>query len=408
MNLGQRNRAVGATALNDRSSRSHSCLTVHVQGRNLASGSILRGCMHLVDLAGSERVDKSEVTGDRLKEAQHINKSLSALGDVISSLAQKNSHVPYRNSKLTQLLQDSLGGQAKTLMFVHISPEPDAIGETISTLKFAERVATVELGAARVNKDSADVKELKEQIASLKAALARKDGEPVSMPHKITGSSPCGIQTSPFQPNVLRKSMDDIANLELTSQVNRHTAMRQKRQSLDLDELLGNTPTWPPITSPCKTNLDDDREITSGDWVDKLMVNKLEDNTTVPNVNYQKYLLDSSKYYPEKPFGLFNANNQFDINGADEVDELDAGTSDSSEPDLLWQFNSSKLGSFNSGISPKVQKPNLIQSKSPELRSMIPKLAPSPSRKPTNEAGHFPPRIGRQSTETKRKNGSRK
>lgn len=86
-----------------------SCLTVHVQGKDLTSGTMYRGCMHLVDLAGSERVNKSEVTGDRLKEAQHINRSLSALGDVIASLAQKNPHVPYRNSKLTQLLQDSLG-----------------------------------------------------------------------------------------------------------------------------------------------------------------------------------------------------------------------------------------------------------------------------------------------------------
>nr|GMD60918.1 kinesin-like protein KIN-14I [Ipomoea batatas] len=198
MNLGQRNRAVGATALNYRSSRSHSCLTVHVRGQDLTSGAILRGCMHLVDLAGSERVDKSEVTGDRLKEAQHINKSLSALGDVISALAQKNAHVPYRNSKLTQLLQDSLGGQAKTLMFVHISPEPDAIGETISTLKFAERVAAVELGAARVNKDSADVKDLKEQISVLKAALAKKEAEPVSIQHKLQ-SSPLIMQPSSFQ-----------------------------------------------------------------------------------------------------------------------------------------------------------------------------------------------------------------
>jgi kinesin family protein C2/C3 len=85
-----------------------SVLTVHVHGNDLETGAILRGCLHLVDLAGSERVDKSEATGDRLKEAQHINKSLSALGDVISALSQKSSHVPYRNSKLTQLLQHSL------------------------------------------------------------------------------------------------------------------------------------------------------------------------------------------------------------------------------------------------------------------------------------------------------------
>ncbi|MCO5552232.1 hypothetical protein L7F22_005744 [Adiantum nelumboides] len=177
MKMGHRNRAVGATALNDRSSRSHSVLTVHIKGKELASGTALRGCLHLVDLAGSERVDKSEATGDRLKEAQHINKSLSALGDVIAALAQKSAHVPYRNSKLTQLLQDSLGGHAKTLMFVHVSPDADSYGESISTLKFAERVALVELGAAQSNKESGDIRELKEQVTYLKEALVKKDSK---------------------------------------------------------------------------------------------------------------------------------------------------------------------------------------------------------------------------------------
>ncbi|KAH9648630.1 kinesin-like protein KIN-14L [Citrus sinensis] len=176
MKLGEVNRAVSSTAINNRSSRSHSVLTIHVHGKD-TSGSILRSCLHLVDLAGSERVDKSEVTGDRLKEAQYINKSLSCLGDVITALAQKNSHIPYRNSKLTLLLQDSLGGRAKTLMFAHVSPEVDSFGETVSTLKFAQRVSTVELGAARVNKESNEVMQLKEQIESLKKALANKEAQ---------------------------------------------------------------------------------------------------------------------------------------------------------------------------------------------------------------------------------------
>jgi kinesin family protein C2/C3 len=152
-------------------------LTVHVQGTDLGSGAILRGSLHLVDLAGSERVDKSEATGDRLKEAQHINKSLSALGDVIAALAQKSGHVPYRNSKLTQLLQDSLGGQAKTLMFVHISPDVESFGETVSTMKFAERVSSVELGAARSNKESGEVQNLRDEVAQLRDAAAKKDAE---------------------------------------------------------------------------------------------------------------------------------------------------------------------------------------------------------------------------------------
>ncbi|KMT11160.1 hypothetical protein BVRB_5g110900 [Beta vulgaris subsp. vulgaris] len=177
MNIGLSNRSVSATAMNERSSRSHSVVTIHVQGEDLKSGATSHGSLHLVDLAGSERVDRSEAAGDRLKEAQHINKSLSALGDVIFSLSQKNPHVPYRNSKLTQVLQASLGGRAKTLMFVQVNPDVNSYTESISTLKFAERVAGVELGAARSNKEGRDVRELADQMASLKDTIAKKDEE---------------------------------------------------------------------------------------------------------------------------------------------------------------------------------------------------------------------------------------
>ncbi|XP_051199635.1 kinesin-like protein KIN-14M isoform X1 [Lolium perenne] len=171
------NRAVGATALNERSSRSHSVVTVHIQGVDLKTGATLRGALHLVDLAGSERVDRSAVTGDRLKEAQHINKSLSALGDVIFSLSQKTSHIPYRNSKLTQVLQSSLGGHAKTLMFVQINPDVSSYAESLSTLRFAERVSGVELGTAKMNKEGKDIREFKEQLSLLKDKVAKKDEE---------------------------------------------------------------------------------------------------------------------------------------------------------------------------------------------------------------------------------------
>ncbi|VFQ59602.1 unnamed protein product [Cuscuta campestris] len=404
MKIGQRNRSVGATALNDHSSRSHSCLTVHVRGQDLTTGTVLRGCMHLVDLAGSERVDKSQVTGERLKEAQHINKSLSALGDVISALAQKSSHIPYRNSKLTQLLQDSLGGHAKTLMFVHISPEPDALGETISTLKFAERVAGVELGAARVNKDSADVKELKEQIASLKASLAKKEAEPVSIQHTRHGS-PHNIQSSPYQANLLgketlavsnarRKLMGDVDCIEANK-----PRLREKGQHFDLDELLGNSPLWPPVSSPSEKNYRDTNNNNIkqhgglGEWVDKVMVNKPEtlQGTKSPSggwesddVFYQKYLTDSFRPLPRKTC------NQFDLTTADDLDELDAATSDSSEQDLVWRFNQSKFGK-GVGSTPTTTppRPNMKLMKSPQQPRTTPnRLVPSQhSRKPCNGGG---------------------
>lgn len=175
MARGASQRATSETKMNDRSSRSHQILTVIVDGFNSVTKAASHGCLHLIDLAGSERVGKSEASGDRLVEAQHINKSLSALGDVMAALAAKNTHVPYRNSKLTQLLQDSLQGNAKVMMFMHISPEANMFSESVSTLKFATRVSQITLGQAKKNVVSGKVFEAHEEINKTQETLRSKD-----------------------------------------------------------------------------------------------------------------------------------------------------------------------------------------------------------------------------------------
>merc|ERR1712003_182336 len=141
-------RKTASTKMNDTSSRSHMILVVSVRGFNVPANIEYLGKLFLVDLAGSERVQKSGVKGDRLKEATEINKSLTALGDVMQALQKKQKFIPYRNSTLTYLMQNALGGHAKTVMFINVNPSVENTSETVSSLRFAQRVAKVEFGKA--------------------------------------------------------------------------------------------------------------------------------------------------------------------------------------------------------------------------------------------------------------------
>ena len=137
----QNNRSVAATKANERSSRSHSVFILKLIGENSATHERCEGTLNLVDLAGSERLKHSGAEGDRMKETQNINKSLTCLGDVIEALGKGNGHIPYRNSQLTYLLKNSLGGNSKTLMFVMVSPLEAHLKETLTSLRFATKVS---------------------------------------------------------------------------------------------------------------------------------------------------------------------------------------------------------------------------------------------------------------------------
>ncbi|KAE8637411.1 hypothetical protein CSA_023388 [Cucumis sativus] len=140
---GSEQRHTSETQMNEESSRSHLILSIVIESTNLQTQSVSKGKLSFVDLAGSERVKKSGSSGSQLKEAQSINKSLSALGDVISALSSGGQHIPYRNHKLTMLMSDSLGGNAKTLMFVNVSPAESNLDETYNSLMYASRVRSI-------------------------------------------------------------------------------------------------------------------------------------------------------------------------------------------------------------------------------------------------------------------------
>lgn len=179
MNMGNQSRSVGFTNINERSSRSHAIFVVTVECSEVGPDGedhIRVGKLNMVDLAGSERQSKSGAKGKRLKEAAKINLSLSALGNVISALVDgKSSHIPYRDSKLTRLLQDSLGGNAKTVMIATVGPSHKCFDESLATLRYASRAKNIK-NKPRINEDPKDalLREFQEEIARLKAQLERQ------------------------------------------------------------------------------------------------------------------------------------------------------------------------------------------------------------------------------------------
>jgi kinesin family member 6/9 len=180
--LGDTNRAISETAMNKASSRSHCIFTVSIEGRKAGGDKVTRSKLHLVDLAGSERVHKTNATGQTLQEAKYINTSLFYLEMVIVALHDKakgRRHVPYRNSMMTSVLRDSLGGNCKTVMIATINPESAHTEESISTCRFAQRVSLIK-NVAVVNEDLDPllmIRRLKGEVAALQDEVAYLKGE---------------------------------------------------------------------------------------------------------------------------------------------------------------------------------------------------------------------------------------
>ncbi|KAK7344235.1 hypothetical protein VNO77_13612 [Canavalia gladiata] len=290
LKTGNRVRSVGSTCANELSSRSHCLLRVTVVGENLINGLRTRSHLWLVDLAGSERVGKTEAEGERLKESQFINKSLSALGDVISALASKSAHVPYRNSKLTHLLQSSLGGDCKTLMFVQVSPSAADMGETLCSLNFATRVRGIESGPARkqvdhtellkykqmaekVKNDEKETKKLQDSLQMLQLRLAAREHHCRTLQEKVRD-----LENQVAEERKIRLKQESRSLAAVSAQpssLQQHTAAAHKTMTdkkpplnpsklrLPLRRITNSLPPPSPVTSKSYTGFMNGKENTA-------------------------------------------------------------------------------------------------------------------------------------------------
>uniref|UniRef100_A0A671Y7M7 Kinesin-like protein n=1 Tax=Sparus aurata TaxID=8175 RepID=A0A671Y7M7_SPAAU len=271
---GKANRHVAVTNMNEHSSRSHSIFLISIKQENVETEQKLSGKLYLVDLAGSEKVSKTGAEGAVLDEAKNINKSLSALGNVISALAEgTKSHVPYRDSKMTRILQDSLGGNCRTTMFICCSPSSYNDAETKSTLMFGQRAKTIrntvtvnlELTAEQWKKKYEKEKEknrsMKETVQRLEAELNRWRNEDVVplQPHEseeplldiCSPCSPCSLASSivvHISEEERQKYEEEIRKLykqldDKDDEINHQSQMveKLKEQMLNQEELLASS-----------------------------------------------------------------------------------------------------------------------------------------------------------------------
>nr|BAN16545.1 ADB2008819 [Acytostelium subglobosum] len=236
MRTGQANRAIAETKMNAESSRSHSIFILSIQQKNLKEGSNKHGKLYLVDLAGSEKVAKTGAQGLTLDEAKMINKSLSSLGNVINSLTDgKSAHIPYRDSKLTRVLQESLGGNSRTTLIINCSPSSYNEVETVSTLRFGNRAKNIK-NKAKINQERS--------AAELKILLAKAEKEIESLKEytkeleSLTGvpSSKSILVTSSFTHPLTNQSIIEFGN---NNDSNTSADMQQlKEKCISLEKLL--------------------------------------------------------------------------------------------------------------------------------------------------------------------------
>ena len=233
MELGQKNREVGFTLMNAGSSRSHSIFITEINQKSLKDFSQKTGKLYLVDLAGSEKVAKTGATGKTLDEAKNINLSLTCLGKVIHSLTDgKSQHIPYRDSKLTRVLQDSLGGNSKTSLIITCSPSPFNESETIGTLRFGERAKSIK-NKPKVNKEFT-VAELKLMLARAEELIMKKDKYILDLEDILKKSSIALPNSGDFE---ARQEEEESAMLKDLKESKEAFAQESEKNELLLNEL---------------------------------------------------------------------------------------------------------------------------------------------------------------------------